>query len=60
MSDEYCERKKFSMKPNHYVLRDGSQSSESDSLPLRAVLRQLVLHGLLTALLLAAAVAMGW
>lgn len=48
------------MKPNHYVIRDRSQLRGSDCLPLGAVLRQLALHGFITALLVAAAFALSW
>jgi hypothetical protein len=43
-----------------YVIRDYSQATELDPLVQGTVLRQLVLHGLVTALLVAVAVAMSW
>lgn len=43
-----------------YVVQDYSQATEFDPLALDTVLRQLVVHGLVTVLLVAAAVAMSW
>lgn len=51
---------RFGSKRNHYVVTDYSQSTELDPLALGAALRQLVLHGLVTVLLLAAVIAMSW
>jgi hypothetical protein len=60
VSDNGWRKMKFGMKPNHYVIRDYSQLNGSDCLPLGAVLRQLALHGFITALLVAAAFALSW
>ncbi|OBJ02515.1 hypothetical protein A5659_10315 [Mycobacterium sp. 1165196.3] len=50
----------FGSMRNHYVLPDFSQSAELDRLVQNTFLRQLVLHGLVTVLLLAAVIAMSW
>lgn len=50
----------FGSKHYHYVLPDFSQSAEVDHLVLNTLLRQLVLHGLVTVLLAAAVIAIGW
>lgn len=50
----------FGSKRNHYVLPDHSQSTELGPLVQNTFLRQLVLHGLVTVLLVAAVVAMIW
>lgn len=48
----------FGSKRNQYVVPDYSQSTELDPLVQDTLLRQLVLHGLVTVLLVAAVVAM--
>jgi hypothetical protein len=61
MPDNYCERRPFGMPQHHYVIRDCTQLSGSDCLPLSTVLRQVTLHGVITTLLLAAAaLALSW
>ncbi|WP_198938105.1 hypothetical protein [Mycobacterium sp. IS-836] len=50
----------FSSKRNQYVVPDYSQSTEGAPLVQGGVLRQLALHGIVTVLLVAAAVVMFW
>lgn len=50
----------FGSKRKHYVVRDCSQPGNLSSFAEDAILRQLVLHSLITFLLVAAAVAMSW
>lgn len=59
-ASEMFAKEAFGLKRNPYVIADRSQQTESDSLYTQAPLGRLVLHGLITVLLLAAAVGMGW
>ncbi|OBJ29335.1 hypothetical protein A5620_27215 [Mycobacterium colombiense] len=58
MTAERSARMGFGSKRNQYVVPDYSQSTELDPLVQDTLLRQLVLHGLVTVLLVAAVVAM--
>ncbi|OBI79986.1 hypothetical protein [Mycobacterium sp. 1245805.9] len=60
MTAQRSARLRFASKRNQYVLPDYSQSTELDLFAHATVLRQLVLHGLVTVVLVAAAVAMSW
>ncbi|OBH66797.1 hypothetical protein A5685_17050 [Mycobacterium colombiense] len=60
MTAERSARTGFGSKRNQYVVPDYSQSTELNPSVQDAVLRQLVLHGLLTVLLVAAVVAVIW
>lgn len=60
MSAERSARMGFGSKRNHYVVPDYSQSTQWDPLTQNTTLRQLVLHGLVTILLVAAVVMMSW
>jgi hypothetical protein len=51
---------RFGSKRNHYVMPDFSQSAELDRLVQNTFVRQLVLHGLVTVLLVAAVIAISW
>jgi hypothetical protein len=50
----------FGAKRNQYVVQDYSRAAEFDPVVQNAILRQLLLHGLVTVLLVVALVAMLW
>ncbi|OMC22911.1 hypothetical protein A5738_08225 [Mycobacterium colombiense] len=57
MTAERSARMGFGSTRNHYVVPDYSQSTQLGPVVQDTVLRQLVLHGLLTVLLVAAVIA---